>query len=94
MDDATLTRLGQLSRILLKDLERHALLQDLRTILQFVDEIKSVPTDDVQPLAHPLETNQALRVDSAIDDIARDDYQLVAAKTLDGFYVVPKVIDS
>lgn len=94
MDDATLARLGQLSRILLKDVERPTLLQDLRTILQFVDEITSVPTDDVEPLAHPLETNQVLRDDSAIDDIARDDYQLVAAKTLDGFYVVPKVIDS
>ncbi len=93
MDDATLARLGHLSRILLKDGERSALLQDLRTILRFVDEIKSVPTEDVEPLAHPLDTVQALRDDSAIADIERDKYQQVASQTLDGFYVVPKVID-
>ncbi|MXW54438.1 MAG: Asp-tRNA(Asn)/Glu-tRNA(Gln) amidotransferase subunit GatC [Gammaproteobacteria bacterium] len=94
MDDATLARLGHLSRILLKDEEQAALLQDLRTILRFVDEIKSVPTKDVEPLAHPLDTVQALRNDSVIDDIERDKYQQVASQTVDGFYVVPKVIDS
>ena len=93
MDDATLARLGQLSRILLEDEERPALLQDLRTILRFVDEIKSIPTDDVEPLAHPLDTAQAMRDDSANEDIERDEYQQIAAQTLDGFYVVPRVID-
>lgn len=93
MDDATLARLGYLSRILLQEEERSALLQDLRTILHFVDEIKSVPTEDVEPLAHPLDTVQAIRDDSAISDIERDEYQQIASQTMDGFYVVPKVID-
>lgn len=94
VDDATLARLGQLSRILLEEDGRPALLEDLRTILQFVDEIKSIPTDTVEPLAHPLDTAQALREDNAVQDIDRDDYQILAAKTMDGFYVVPKVVDS
>lgn len=93
MDDATLARLGQLSRILLDDEERPALLDDLRTILRFVDQIKSIPTDDVEPLAHPLDTVQALRDDSANEAIERDEYQRIAAQTVDGFYVVPRVID-
>lgn len=93
MDDATLARLGHLSRILMQDEERAALLQDLRTILRFVDEIKSVQTEGVEPLAHPLDTVQSLRTDSAIDDIEREKYQQIASKTVDGFYVVPKVID-
>lgn len=93
MDDATLARLGQLSRILLDEQERPALLADLRTILQFVDEIKSISTDEIEPLAHPLDTVQALREDSAVHDIERDDYQQAAEKTKDGFYVVPRVVD-
>lgn len=93
MDDATLARLGHLSRILMQDEERAALLQDLRTILRFVDEIKSVQTEGVEPLAHPLDTVQTLRTDSVIDDIEREKYQQIASKTADGFYVVPKVID-
>lgn len=93
MDEETLARLGQLSRILLEEAERPALLQDLRNILQFVDEIKSVATEDVEPLAHPLDTVQALRDDSADDDIDRDEYQGIAAQTEDGFYIVPRVID-
>ncbi|MCY3885258.1 MAG: Asp-tRNA(Asn)/Glu-tRNA(Gln) amidotransferase subunit GatC [Gammaproteobacteria bacterium] len=93
MDDTTLARLGQLSRIRLEVDERLPLLQDLSTILKFVDEIKSISTDKIEPLAHPLDSVQALREDVADDDIERDVYQKFAAKTIDGFYVVPRVVD-
>lgn len=93
MDDATLSRLGYLSRILLEDDERSLLAQDLRRILLFIDTIKSTATDDIEPLAHPLDTVQALRDDSAIGAIERDDYQQIAKHTMEGFYIVPRVID-
>ncbi|MCH6549879.1 MAG: Asp-tRNA(Asn)/Glu-tRNA(Gln) amidotransferase subunit GatC [Gammaproteobacteria bacterium] len=65
----------------------------LSSIVDFVDQLQQVPTDDVVPMAHPLDQVQRLRPDVVTETNERDAFQANAPAIQDGFYLVPKVIE-
>ncbi len=67
--------------------------QDLNHNLEWIQQIDTIDTDRVEPLAHPLEMTQRLRDDTVTETDQRDDFQQNAPCADDGFYRVPKVID-
>ena len=50
-------------------------------------------TDGVEPLAHPIESDQRLRPDTVSETVDRDHYQRGAPATRDGLYLVPRVVE-
>ena len=82
-----------LARLELKDDEFDDVVDKLSRIVDFVDQLQAAPTDDVPPMAHPLELSQRLRPDGVCGDIDRDAIQRNAPAVRDGFYLVPKVIE-
>ena len=50
-------------------------------------------TTAVEPLAHPLEATQRLRVDEVTETDNREHFQQVAPQTESGLYLVPQVIE-
>lgn len=67
--------------------------EQLTKILKFMNEIQSINTDDVEPLAHPIEEDSSLRSDVVGEKDTRDNIQKCAPETIDGFYTVPQVIE-
>ncbi|MDD3764837.1 MAG: Asp-tRNA(Asn)/Glu-tRNA(Gln) amidotransferase subunit GatC [Nevskiales bacterium] len=67
--------------------------QQLSSILDLVDQLQQAKTDQVEPMAHPLEMSQRLRPDTVTETNQRDVFQSVAPSVEDGLYVVPKVIE-
>ncbi len=65
----------------------------LSGILDLVDEMQSVDTEGVEPLANPLDATQRLRADEVTEENERDRYQAIAPQTDAGLYLVPKVIE-
>ena len=65
----------------------------LSRIVDFVDQLSAAPTDDVVPMAHPLNQAQRLRADEITESDDRDHIQENAPSVADGFYLVPKVIE-
>jgi len=55
--------------------------------------MQTVNTDDIEPLAHPLDALQRLRADEVTEVIHYDDLQSLAPEARDGLYLVPKVIE-
>jgi aspartyl-tRNA(Asn)/glutamyl-tRNA(Gln) amidotransferase subunit C len=55
--------------------------------------MSSVNTDDVTPMAHPLDATQRLRADEVTETDQRDHFQEIAPNVEDGLYLVPKVIE-
>jgi len=55
--------------------------------------MRSIPTDDVEPLAHPLDAVQRLRTDEITETVDRELFQAAAPATADGLYLVPRVLD-
>ena len=65
----------------------------LSSIVDFVNQLQQAPTDDVVPMAHPLNQVQRLRPDVVTETNERDAFQVNAPAIQGGFYVVPKVIE-
>ncbi len=84
---AHLARLG----IDKQDIEHYA--SDLNNILDLMTQMGELNTDNVQPMAHPLDQVQRLRTDEVREENQRDHFQNIAPQTENGLYLVPKVID-
>lgn len=93
LDQNTLANIAHLARIHLDKTDIAAYTESLSSILNFIDQMKSVDTTGVQPLAHPLDLTQRLRADVVTEEDQRDRLQSNAPQVQDGFYQVPKVIE-
>jgi aspartyl-tRNA(Asn)/glutamyl-tRNA(Gln) amidotransferase subunit C len=67
--------------------------EKLGSIVDFVDQLQQAATDDVEPMAHPLDQVQRLRPDEVTEVIRRDEYQENAPAVSEGMYLVPRVIE-
>jgi|TARA_B110000014_G_C20076498_1_gene561932 aspartyl-tRNA(Asn)/glutamyl-tRNA(Gln) amidotransferase subunit C len=85
--------LAVLSRMDIKESETKDVVEKLSSIIEFVDQLQAVTTDDTEPMAHPLEQGQRLRIDKVTENNERDKIQSNAKSTNKGMYLVPKVID-
>ncbi|MEZ5558754.1 MAG: Asp-tRNA(Asn)/Glu-tRNA(Gln) amidotransferase subunit GatC [Pseudomonadales bacterium] len=93
MADIDLAHLCQLAQLALSDAEQHAARADLARIIAMVDQMQSVATDGVEPLAHPLDGRQRLRPDVVTEAVDRARFQRIAPATEDGLYLVPRVVE-
>ena len=92
-DKKSLLKLGKLARISISDDKLNNLSKDLNSILEFVDQLKEIKTDQVDPTSNSL--NQKLEVrDDKVDtkNSAEDILGNAPEKEMD-FFVVPKVIE-
>ena len=92
-DKKSLLKLGKLARISISDDKHNNLSKDLNSILEFVDQLKEIKTDQVDPTSNSL--NQKLEVrDDKVDtkNSAEDILENAPEKEMD-FFVVPKVIE-
>ena len=92
-DKKSLLKLGKLARISISDDKLNNLSKDLNSILEFVDQLKEIKTDQVDPTSNSL--NQKLEVrDDKVDtkNSAEDILENAPDKEMD-FFVVPKVIE-
>jgi aspartyl-tRNA(Asn)/glutamyl-tRNA(Gln) amidotransferase subunit C len=67
--------------------------RDLSRILDLVDQMNQVNTDQVQPMAHPMDAQQRLRADEVTEADQRSKFQSIAPDVESGLYRVPKVIE-
>ena len=82
-----------LARLQLEESELDDVVEKLSRIVDFVDQLQAAPTDDVVPMAHPLNMSQRLRADDVTEADQRDFVQENAPSTEGGYYLVPKVLE-
>ena len=92
-DKAEVEKIAQLARLYISDSEIDEVTGRIRDILALIDQMQSVDTDAVVPLAHPLDLTQRLREDDVTEFNRRGELQLLAPKVEQGLYLVPKVIE-
>ena len=92
-DKKSLLKLGKLARISISDDKLNNLSKDLNSILEFVDQLKEIKTDQVDPTSNSL--NQKLEVrDDKVDTKNSAEAILENAPEKEmNFFVVPKVIE-
>ncbi len=93
MDKKTIIKIADLAKIEIKDDKINDIAISLEKILNLVDEMNSVNTDNVMPMSHPLNLKQELRKDEVKEINQRDLFQKNNENTNNGYYKVPKIID-
>ncbi len=86
-------RLAALASLEVGEEDAGRLGHELARILDFVRELDTAVTDDIEPLTHPLELSQSLRSDCVGEPVDRDRFQRDAPQTEAGYYLVPRVIE-
>ena len=93
LEHAEVRRAAHLARLGLNDDEAARYVDDLGRILAMVDQLQSLDTEGVAPLAHPLDATQRLRADEVTEPNRRDDFQRCAPAVEKGLYLVPRVVE-
>ena len=93
LDKATVEKIAHLARLSISASDVAQYMHDLSSILELVNQMNSVDTSKVTPMAHPLDMSQRLRPDVVTEANQRDVFQSIAPQVKDGLYLVPKVID-
>ena len=65
----------------------------LSSILELVEQMNAVDTDNVNPMAHPQDAYQRLREDVVSEENQREHFQQNAPAVENGLYLVPQVIE-
>ncbi len=86
-------KIAHLARLEITDDEMNGFVNNLSRIIDFVDQLQSLDTSDVVPMAHPLNMSQRLRADIVSEQDQRDKFQANAGQVEAGLYLVPKVIE-
>ena len=93
LDKEQVQHIAMLARLKLSDEEYAESVEKLSKIVDFVDQLSSVDTTNVLPMAHPVDAAQRLRPDDVTETNDRDHYQQNAPAVVDGLYLVPKVLE-
>lgn len=93
MDQETLDKLNRLSQLSVDSADKGLMLRHLNDIMALINQLQEIDTDNVAPLAHPLDMEQPLRKDEVTEVVDRERYQSIAPSTRDGLYLVPRVVE-
>ena len=92
IDKSTVDRIAHLSRLQFNESETEAILQDMNKMLDFVEKLKELNTDGVEPLIYMLDEKASPREDVVVSNTTQEE-ALKNAPDADSDYIkVPKVI--
>jgi aspartyl-tRNA(Asn)/glutamyl-tRNA(Gln) amidotransferase subunit C len=93
VDTATVRRIAHLSRIAVQDEEVAHLQSELNAILDFVEELRGVDVEGVEPMTSVMPMQLKKREDQVTDGFIADEIVANAPRREDHFFVVPKVVE-
>ena len=93
LDKSEVEKIAHLARLHISESETEEVTTRIADILALIDQMQSVDTEAVEPLAHPLDLAQRLRADEITEENQRDRLQQLAPASEDGLYLVPKVLE-
>ena len=93
LDKSDIDKIAWLARLSISEADIPNYIHDVSNILNLVEKMNSINTDDIEPLSHPLELTARLRQDKVTESDQRAHFQEIAPSVDNGHYLVPKVIE-
>jgi aspartyl-tRNA(Asn)/glutamyl-tRNA(Gln) amidotransferase subunit C len=84
---------AHLARLQLTEAELETMTRQLSAIVDYVDQLKQVNTDGIEPMAHALAINNVFREDEPAPSLPVADALANAPGRRGDFYSVPAVLD-
>jgi len=83
---------AHLARLELDDAAIDKFADQIGTVLEYVDQLKTVDTEGVKPTSHAISLTNAFREDELREHLQTEKVLANAPQQVDGSFVVPKVI--
>jgi aspartyl-tRNA(Asn)/glutamyl-tRNA(Gln) amidotransferase subunit C len=93
IDVATVKKVASLSRLRESDERLQSLAGELNGILGWIEQLNEVDVTGVEPMTTAIEMPQPMREDVVTDGGKVAQIVANAPKTVDGFFIVPKVVE-
>jgi len=93
IDKNTINKIARLSRIKLDDKESADYINDLNSMLDWVEKLNEVNTENVEPLSNISSSILPKREDVSNDTNSSEEILENAPDKLEGFFAVPKVVE-
>ena len=92
-DIQTIRKLEHLSRLEFSEEKEQEMLGDLNKILNWVDKLRELDTENIEPLTHMTAEMNVMREDVAQNTITHEEALLNAPKKDSDYFRVPKVLE-
>ncbi len=93
IDLKTIKHISKLSRISVDDEKAKKLAGDMNSIFDFIEKLKELDTNNVEPLTSVAETTLKLRIDEVKSGNIREQVLKNSPDENEDFFVVPRVIE-
>ena len=93
LDEKMVDKIAELSKLEFKDEEKATIINDMNKMLDFVDQLQELNTDNVEPLIHMSEEFNVLREDENVKTINQDEALKNAPSKDSTYFKIPKVLD-
>jgi aspartyl-tRNA(Asn)/glutamyl-tRNA(Gln) amidotransferase subunit C len=90
---ADVLKVANLARLKLSEAEIDDCTEKLGKILEYVDSLSEVNTDDVEPLVHAVELSNVFREDVVTPSLPQQAALANAPKSDGRFFLVPRILD-
>lgn len=92
-DIQTIRKLAHLARLEFNEEKEQEVLGDLNKILNWVDKLRELDTENIEPLTHMTAEVNVMREDAAKNTVTHEEALLNAPKKDSDYFRVPKVLE-
>ena len=93
IDNEVILNIAELAQLEVKDAMISQYADKMTAMLNLIEEMQSVNTDNIEPVSNPLDAVQTMREDKVTEKDLRDEYQAIAPEVDSGLYLVPRVVE-
>lgn len=93
IDRETVRKVANLARIEVSEADLDKVLPKMASTLAWVEQLKELNTDNVEPLSSVVDIDAHLREDIVTDGGITDKILSNAPESVQGYFVVPKVVE-
>ncbi len=93
LNEKDIEKVGKLSRLKLTREEKELYLKQLSGILEFMEQLKELDTDDVLPTFYPVTIKSVWRKDCVTDSLSQEEALDNAPAKERGYFKVPRIIE-
>lgn len=92
-NEQTIKTIANLARLRFPKEDEEKFMKDIDSILNWVEELKEVNIDGVEPLVSVTPRASAVRADEVTDGGLQTELMANAPESVQGFYEVPKMVE-
>ncbi len=93
IDNSIVKKISKLSKLKIRSDSEGKMAEELNNILNWVESLQEVNTEEIEPLLSVLNEKMPLRDDEVVMDDNQGDILNNAPEKKSGFFVVPKVVE-